>query len=296
MKKNKKKIKKIRLSTFETNSSSLHTLIISEDNDFVSEDELDACRKELELILSEEGIDTNKKFYIPMTSNIFRLTNFSGSWDREFSMFTDWKDKLIYILSEEFDYFIGSGMDDYAIADDHEYWYSSVIKAVQKVFPNFLGLEANFDMILDDTMEEVDKDLNIVGKKISELNQLEKIEFPINGFLYRTEFDCGTTESVHRTGRRGILATRFKKLKKYKKLSIEDFLKEVIFNKAFIIMKDDDSLTTFEPLVHLGYLNLSKIKYFLNDEYDSKKKKCNYKFVNIKNYFDKDKERDDSAR
>lgn len=79
---------KLRKSTFETNSSSAHTIILTNDNTIVSDDEF----------AEELGKEIEKPFTVKDLESDFKIPLANINFEQDFQLLTSWYLKLIYVI------------------------------------------------------------------------------------------------------------------------------------------------------------------------------------------------------
>ena len=214
----------IRRSAFETNSSSAHTVVLTSQNEWVSQEDI---RQDIDDLLIKRN-DLKKRFdlafrredgsiYLPLGYYISVDENGIPSmapctFGHEFSVLTNWYEKLGYIVAS------------------FKYDLEKVI-AIKDVVHDYYPEITGFAFV---TSEQVNA-LSPNAKVFTELSDYE---------VYSSfgEVDHQSNDNIEQA----INAIR--DFDKYKDKSFEDIIREMIFCNKFAIITDSDSCDTFEDI------------------------------------------------
>lgn len=212
---------KIRMNTFETNSSSSHTCILHSDDEFVSDKEINLCWEEYKMNYKDKQKDL-ENIYIDIKNSYF------GS---NFNLIDNWKNKLEYLLSNTI---------DEAIDEDISSTLEDILKLFKRLFPEFKG----FNFISETNSNE----FLVYDSDISFIDNICMSSYFSDNLIPET--DHYLLEDIK---------TALRKISKYKNLTDEEILKEIIFNDNIVIITDTDGLWTLNNSISTGALDIEKL-------------------------------------
>ena len=247
--KQKPKKKKIRTGCFETDSSSMHSIIVTKNDTHVTPEEFSH-----ELTSPDPYPDE----YIYMYNGKWHLDNVEYGYGRKpFQFLTTFEDKFKYALCEFCGYYHG---------DEDEFYekFSELEDLARKIIPNCDGLRLNVkevDIYLDKNGNEVKyKDLHYDHYNGDE-NRPEYYYIDENGEKQIAIFDEENFLEVPAIGvidhQSSGLLTGFLKSKG---ISLEEFLT----NKKYVIVIDGDEYCTFEKYMKSGLIDKNFIIWSSN--------------------------------
>ena len=205
----------IRMSTFETNSSSAHTFVLRGVADYTTDKEIE------EYINSVEECPSG---YIPTAS-------FNGDMEygRGFEILNEWYNKMSYLLA------------------------------------SFNSNTRMFDKIVDVVIERTGRK-GVAYSKYDEQQYEENKEFPLYdndwedlehmGSVDHQSYDCADN-----------CITALRTMEKYKNMSTEEIIFEIIFCNSFVIIIDSDESYTFSTLYETNFFKDAGFKYILHEKW-----------------------------
>lgn len=229
---NPKKTIKIRLNTFETNSSSMHTVIIIKQSDYT--DVNLALNEYIESI--PEGARTYSSdggIYLPVPKD-----EYGDSYDfgRGFGIFTDWKEKFAYVLA--------------SIQGDNNKMNSLVNMLRNKSNINIAGI----CIILSEYSNE----------QLFESEKYSSTVVPAHKDILWGEYGSVDHQSLDNLNN---CLDAMNKSPEYANMSIEEKLYEIIFSNRIAIVEDSDETDSLREYIAANILDCSKIERVLTHSY-----------------------------
>lgn len=239
----------IRNSCFETNSSSMHSIVVTKNDIHVTTEDL----------ISNN--DNPEHIYISEKGEMSFWSINDGYGRSPFELLATFRDKLQYAMCE----FLG-----YKYVDDPEFneIYGEFFAIAQELIPNlqqFYIMDKEVDIYLDENGNDIpQKDLIYDGFDF-ENNRGIYVYKDDNGEKHEATLDeeyCMSTPDIGRIDHQsaGILRNFIK--------SHGITLKEFLTNKKYIIVIDGDEYDTFGTLKNSGLINLDNIVEEYNDSND----------------------------
>lgn len=237
----------LRDGTFETNSSSEHTVVLRDDCSFVKSNEfvntIKTANDLAEAFLSAGIIKEIKgHIYFPIPSFSDQYFEFGHG----FEMLTTWTDKFFYLLAS---------------------------------FRNFEDLSTLVDL-LKEKIPQIDGIITQLDE-----TAFGNDEPRFNDYPYLHTYDCidYSFGSIDHQSHDNIhnLINALKEDEKYQKMTKKEIFEEIIFCNKFIIVVDSDSSETFYDLLDEQYFVESGFTHVLtnNYEYDSKTNTYSYNYA-----------------
>jgi len=222
----------IRLSSFETNSSSMHTVVLINDNEY--HDAKKVIRKYVSKNdLLKNNIRQSDGVYIPVPKDTF---GDSYSFGRGFAIYTDWIEKFAYVLA------------------------SSDLEMIKSII-NMLNMYSNEKILgfVSHLTQFEYEDVEISYKHFGKETSLK----PVRGF---NPYFCAYGTVDHQsTGTLQECIAAMKKTDTYKNMNIEELLYEIIFSKRIGIVEDSDEEYRLDEYISSGLLNANSIQYIMCD-------------------------------
>lgn len=239
---NKKPIIKVRLNSFETNSSSMHTVILVDNEGYT--DPTTAINEYLDSMNSERVYDENGAVYLPIPRD-----DYGDPYDfgRGFSININWKEKFAYII---------------AILGAYEISKTGLLQLISKRSGiSIAGLCINLSKYA--------------------VNNVFRTEGTLTLKAVDSDVLYGETGSVDHQSMDNIsnCLAAMAACDKYKDMTDAEKLYEIIFSNEFAIVEDSDETDSLREYITSNILDCAKIKYILHESYDSNyiNKKCMFK-------------------
>lgn len=242
------KNKRIRKGCFETNSSSMHSIVITKNDTHVTPEEF--CPTE----------DNNESIYLCKGKLLIRGDISSGYGRRPFKLLTTFEEKFKYALCE----YLG---DKYCDDDDYDETWNMFVDLAKEIIPGCDGI--------DIYMQEMDIYLDEDGNPIKKINLY--YDYEKDGYTYKDkdgnihdatlddeniyeypEIGCIDHQSA------GLLMNFLKK----KNISLKEFLT----NKRYIIVCDGDEYYTWNRYKNSGMID----KSIIVEEFDTSNEDVEY--------------------
>lgn len=238
----------MRGAMFETNSSSMHTFILTNFSDYTTDAEI---KKYLSEFSKEElCVDDNGNFYLPLTEDYTRKsTTYEDTYGQEFAIYDSWIDKLRYCAAS---LNVGS--------------VHSLISAIQKRLPKCKGLIASFESLSYDMDEE---------------------ESLSPSTPYYPEYMDNPFGNVDHQSLDNVLTAinSMSNVEKYKDMDFVEKMYEIIFSNKIVIITDSDCSSTLSHYIAENIIDSSKIEMVLSyADDDSDEEKYTYKFISTEEY------------
>lgn len=234
----------IRKSTFETNSSSAHTCILSPETKEVDD---------LDIEIYKEGLFSNirntplyisdDEFYIPIESE---------HYGRGLDILEDWYDRLKYLIADSFSDF------------------SLIVKLadiVKKKIPGCKGLG-----FIDDEGYVINEALNLSNSNAPAYST-SKFQYALYDLLGSVDHQSSGTS-------RNCLAA-LKKLPDFSNKTDEELIYEFIFGNRILVIIDSDESAEFSSLISSGFVDTLKYSHILVEKsrYNNDGKKTWYSYT-----------------
>lgn len=222
----------IRNSTFETNSSSMHTVILTNDTDYWDPvKEISSYFDSLPENIKKALLGGDRKYFPIPKDQLGEDYEFG----RGFSIFNDWREKIAYCLS---------------LLTNND--ISDFLKVLNYKLPE--------DIRVDGIAVGLSEYYSDVIKNIG------------NGFIFNTSLEtlseeCGAYVDHQSITNIDNLMKGMKKLKRYKHMTDGELIYEIIFSKRIAIVEDSDETNTLERYILSHVIDPERIDYILQEKY-----------------------------
>lgn len=245
----------IRKGTFETNSSSAHTVIL------VNTDEKIDAKKLVEEYLEEKSklSDENGRKYFPIPVDI---TGERYSFGQSFAIYTDWEEKLAYLIAAS------------AASKVNK-------KLILKMIREIVNVDiAGFITYIDEwSAENIYKQFNSNINKLYKLPEYSEYEF------------CGSIDHQSNDTIDACIDA-MRKFEKYSNMSEEELYYEIVFSQNIAIVEDSDSSDGLHAVLLSNIISSDTITHVLVNDYGDGYENVKGVFRSTEDYLTKSSEED----
>ena len=242
----------IRNNVFETNSSSMHTVVLCNRKDYASGSDFNdfiVAAKEMEECLHKAG------YFVGQSAKYYPIPSFSDPdyyFGSSFQLFSNWEDKFIYLLAIPKYY-----KEQVALID-------SVLNRIPEVDGIITSLSSDYE----DTQNYFDSDRIIMPK------------------------DSLIDDSFGRVSYEGVSAIEglvkcIRSNETFKNKTEAEIFEEIIFSNKYIIVTDSDEANNFLHAYKKGLFRDAGFEYILSYKYndeDDVDERYTYYFNSISDY------------